>query len=251
MFRKLFYGPKCEFCNKYYAKGIPLNLVCNACFNNDIIQKLRKLACKAKPLISYESLDPYSSSKREGNKCIGCGSKVEKNAHSVHHMCAECVPLHPDDSHDEWWRNLHAGGWNVGNEKTALVKYCKNCGGVLVLERDFEKYGKSDYVTSYRYYKKGERNPVPETYYCTGLPKVQIEEEQSACKHDFITILKPITKTYKEYLSELRGNEVFGEWTKGDGLSIKDYAHDMSTTKHTVKWCWKCGFQKDFSQNCI
>ncbi len=225
-------------------------IACNTCFNNDIIQKLRKLACKDKPILSYGSPDqhdPFSLFEKEGNECIGCG-KVEKEAHSVHHICGECIPQHPDYSHDEWWRYLDAGGWDVGNEKTATVKDCKNCGGVLILERDFEKHGTSDYVTSYKYYKKGERNPVLEPFYCSAMPKEQLEKEQSACKHGFITILKPITKTYEEYLSEFMGNEVFREWTRGDGLSIKSHAYYMSTTKHTVKWCWKCGLQEDFSK---
>jgi hypothetical protein len=172
--------------------------------------------------------------------------------------------MHPDDTHmndsstpaadpeNGWWsKAIRQGGWDVG-DKIVKVINCLSCGGLLVLTTNNRENYISDndikYVVDYRYYKKGHKNFFSEPFYCSGQPEDKLKIEQQNCNHEFIIILEPPTKSYNEYLSHIRNNDVIKEWLDWDKDLTRQMAYEMSITKNIVKWCWKCGVEKVFKE---
>jgi hypothetical protein len=244
----MIFGPRCESCNKLEA----YIQVCDFCLKNNVT-KIRN---------RYRH---YSSS--SGKKmCRICGDIVGQDAHS---FCYRCVPQHPDDTHmndsavpasdpgNGWWsKAIRAGGWNTEKGKANTMD-CPDCGGLLVMEIDNEKpkYISSDhieYVTRFRYYKKGNKKPTREPFYCENtqgsLQKIDIETLQATCEHDYITVLEPIKKTYQEYMSDTRNNDTIMEYLSLIGVSVEEYVLSLANTKSTIKWCWICGQKTTFEE---
>jgi len=239
MILELFFGPRCKKCNKLEA----YIRVCDNCLQNNITKINNKNRC-------YKGIKEL---------CRICGKQVTKNFHS---FCYKCVPMHPDDTHmndatipaadreNGWWsKALRQGGYDLGDKMVKIIN-CKNCGGLLVLSRNDTENHPMDSVSNfdYKYYKKGHKDFITDPYYCDNIPAEELRLEQNNCRHDFIFILETHTRSYEEYLAEDRGNPALNLWFGGDKELMKDLAYDLSTTKFIIKWCWKCGRERDFKE---